>query len=145
MTEQFGGWKNFTILRGRAARSGKRDIILTRQSLLAVSYLVSWVLPKVYKQRFLGQPTQFFQHNFPHILPPSSPRCSHFEIWTAFQPVPWMMARLRCFVLFFSGIFRTAPVTILRPSMTHSFHCALSRAPGEGSVKFAHSVHVQFP
>ena len=37
-------------------------------SLLAVSYLVFWVLPKVYKQRFLGQPTQFFQQNFPHIL-----------------------------------------------------------------------------
>ena len=140
MTEQQGGWDNFTFFGGRAVRSGKRDIIFTRQSLLAVSCSVSGCCQKCTNSGFWVSPRSF-PFNFPTA---SRPRCSHFEIWKAFQPVPWMMAWLRCSV-FFCCICCTAPVTILRPSMTHSFHCALSRAPGEGSVKFAHSVQVLFP
>ena len=58
MTEQFGGWKSFTILRGRAVKRKTRHYFY--EVVVAGGFLFSvWVLPKVYKQWFLSQPAEF--------------------------------------------------------------------------------------
>ena len=61
MTEQFGGWKNCTMLGGRACTKWKTRHYFY-EVLVAGGLLFSvWVLPKVYKQGFLGQAHAVFQ------------------------------------------------------------------------------------